>query len=104
MCYYSVVPYDLQKVKNCNKLINSLIKWGVTCEQEPLSIINENKFDPTNLDGSWNIQSDATMSRFLDFSQFYVLPHSKLPSSWKISQQSLLNGMIANKFAFKAIL
>ncbi len=41
------------------------------------------------------------MSRFVDYSQFYVLPHSKLPAAWKMSERALIEGLIADKFALK---
>ena len=44
-----------------------------------------------NLDGAWNIQCDATVSRLMDFSDYFVLPHSPLPAVWRMNWAAVRN-------------
>ena len=52
--------------------------------------------DDTQLqEGDWNIQCTATKTHLIDFSHFFVLPHSKLSPHWKMSEEALHNSLKA---------
>ena len=42
-----------------------------------------------DVSGQWNLQADAALTHFMDFSDYYVLPESCLPSWWKMSERAL---------------
>jgi len=41
--------------------------------------------------GNWNLQADATASRFVDFSDFYALPRAPLHPAWRMSESSFVD-------------
>ena len=43
----------------------------------------------SDVSGQWNLQADAPLTHFMDFSDYYVLPESCLPSWWKMSEHAL---------------
>ncbi len=44
--------------------------------------------------GNWNLQADATGMRFMDHSDYYVLPNSPLPAAWRMSEKALRNAFL----------
>jgi len=98
-CFFSVVTDESQKHPFAMSFKKTLLSYGLTSEQEPvgeilhhdiLSQIEKNETD-------WNIQSDATMCRMVDFSQYYALPNSPLNPVWKVSKKAILKGIKAGR-------
>ena len=98
--YYSVVPEEQQKSnKSVNLLKQTLLKFGFTSEQIPLCFFSQGY----NCEGDWNIQADATLTRFIDFSQFYPLPNTPL-KKFKMSLDAFADGIKCCREAFNIVL
>jgi len=68
----------------------------VSSEQEPQMLIHDNIDDAINsLNGDWNIQADATLSHFVDFSHWFCLPYSPLDDVWKMSTHAVKKALAA---------
>jgi hypothetical protein len=83
IAYYSVVDQTtLFENNHFKRIINCMNEWGISSEQMPTSLLNSKDHKEA---GDWNIQCTAFHSKLVDFSHFYVLPHSKLSSEWRMS-------------------
>ena len=68
------------------KLRKALIKYGISAEITPQAPFSQSLAEALeNRTGNWNLQADANLSHFMDFSDFYGLPDSPL-SDWRISE------------------
>ncbi len=103
--FFSVVGSDWASSPVQKTFRRALIRAGLTSEQEPAGEILRKSESERLQDEStdWNIQADATLSRMVDFSQFYAVPSSSLPMVWKISEKALGRGIRAG-WAWKLLL
>jgi hypothetical protein len=85
--YYSVADQDrIFSSQILRQVVEDLIEWGISSEQFPTSLLgSESDFKK----GDWNIQCTAKETHLIDFSQYFVLPHSKLSKEWKMSDEAL---------------
>ena len=91
--YYSVADFDELKSQPClQKIVHDLIDWGISSEQDPQSL--QGAVD-NPIEGNWNIQCTAAKTHLIDFSHFFVLPHSKLPQPWKMSEAAASDALKA---------
>jgi hypothetical protein len=54
----------------------------------------------SDIDGFWNLQADAALVNFMDFSDFYVLPGSSLPAVWRMSEKAYANAWTLERTPF----
>jgi len=105
--FYSVVPVDqLEAVPIGKSILQTLRSYGITSEQVPSDYLT--KFPKTQVlgleySGGWNIQSDASYMKLIDFSQFFVLPHSKLNPFWRFSEKGMKKGFKLGAIIDRAI-
>jgi hypothetical protein len=78
-----------------------LHKHGVSAEFVPLAsylapggLSAANLVDHEHAAGNWNLQADATGARFMDHSDYFVLPDSPLPQAWKMSIDSVRKAFV----------
>jgi len=71
-------------------LREALVKWGVSAERNGPRMGRSSG----DLSGEWNLQADANLSAFMDFSDFYVLPESPLPAMWKMTEQTFIDSYV----------
>ena len=78
---------------NGRNIRRTLTRNGISSEFVPQQVIqNLEGLDPLSeeslddISGNWNLQADSSLSNFMDFSDFYVLPNSKLPEFWRMSE------------------
>jgi hypothetical protein len=81
-----------------------LTKYGISCEVQPTSLFyqKEEKCSDAALDdisGMWNLQADASLTHLMDFSDFYVFPHSPL-ESWRMSERAFRDAVTLEKKGF----
>ena len=57
-----------------------------------------------DLEGHWNLQGDAPVRAFMDFSDFFVLPYSPLPRWWRMSREAMRDATLLQFEAGTALL
>ena len=89
--YYSVAETSQLQSSRGAELRKALYAYGISSEQDPWAFLCSLSTDLTSEDslkGDWNIQTDATFDKLVDFSHFYVFPSSRLVS-WRMSMDAL---------------
>ena len=82
---------DALAVYSCAAILReALVKWGVSAERNGPRMGRSSG----DLSGEWNLQADANLSAFMDFSDFYVLPESPLPAMWKMTEQTFIDSYV----------
>jgi hypothetical protein len=92
---------------NVPALRQALVKWGISAERNgPRAPWWDSVGDAANdLTGEWNLQADANLSGFMDFSDFYVLPESPLPAMWRMTEQTFCDSyVLSNPLLGEAVL
>lgn len=91
-----------------------MLQWGISAEFEPRAV-----YDPPDqttpsakavvsqallddLSGTWNLQADASLSQFMDFSDYYVLPESPLDPWWRMSEECLADAFCLERPSFQS--
>eukprot|EP01083_Nonionella_stella_P154885 499605_1 len=96
-CFFSVAQYKQLGSTQGKVLRDILLEYGISSEQIPVSYLLRG-MEEHQLKGEWNIQSDATFSHLVDFSQFYCLPstpHHKYKlelKEWRMSMNAFKTG------------
>eukprot|EP01004_Peranema_trichophorum_P003302 NODE_2299_length_1622_cov_42.072048_g1971_i0.p1 GENE.NODE_2299_length_1622_cov_42.072048_g1971_i0~~NODE_2299_length_1622_cov_42.072048_g1971_i0.p1 ORF type:complete len:253 (+),score=50.95 NODE_2299_length_1622_cov_42.072048_g1971_i0:818-1576(+) len=81
----------------------TLMKYGVTCEAEPRSIYYDNiDKAESDLDGCWNLQADANLTHFMDFSDYYTLPNSHLNKWWSLTPKAFQEAFALERPTFQS--
>ena len=78
--------------------MHDLISWGISSEQNPTSLTGtggQQQSDEELANGNWNIQCTAAKTHLIDFSHFFVLPHSRVAPNWKMSEEAVSNALKA---------
>lgn len=88
--FSGVAPADVLGTGTGRMMIEALQKYGVSAEFVPSALFQSGS---VSLQGEWNLQVDAPCTHLMDFSDFYVLPNSPLPSAWGMSEGALADAL-----------
>jgi len=78
-------------------LREALVKWGISAERNGPRAVWHPSYQEAAADfqkGEWNLQADANLSNFMDFSDYYVLPDSRLPKMWRMSEEAFKSAYV----------
>eukprot|EP00939_MAST-03C_sp_MAST-3C-sp1_P001827 g1827.t1 len=84
---------------NARRIREVLERYGVSAEMFPSRFVDEaicrNKRDHLDDASScWNLQADAPLTHFLDFSDYFVFPDSCLRHEWHLTTEAVLTGVV----------
>ncbi|CAK0860322.1 unnamed protein product [Prorocentrum cordatum] len=88
--FSGVAPADVLGTGTGKMMKEALQKYGVSAEFVPSALFQS---DSAHFEGEWNLQVDAPCTHLMDFSDFYVLPNSPLPSAWRMSEGALVDAL-----------
>uniref|UniRef100_A0A0G4HBN0 Uncharacterized protein n=1 Tax=Chromera velia CCMP2878 TaxID=1169474 RepID=A0A0G4HBN0_9ALVE len=75
--FYSVAQHEQMLSPSGGRLMEILEKYGISSEQAPRALFCRlGLSEKEEGDGDWNVQSDGSFSRLVDFSHWFVLPPS----------------------------